>query len=233
MRSRIFNLFVIFIFVAALSLSSFGQKNAKELKVGEERVNNAAKVMTEIMGIAEKSIPKDLLSRSNAIVVFPGSLKLSFIVGGQGGRGVVIRRLSNGWSAPAFLTMGGGSFGLQAGGQSTDYVLVIMNEKGLKSLLDDKFEIGGEGSAAAGPVGRTAAASTNATLDAEILTYSRSKGLFAGVSLKGIVISHDNDMNLAIYNKTANELLIKSPVLWSDAPVQLQKLSKTVAKYAK
>jgi SH3 domain-containing YSC84-like protein 1 len=128
--------------------------------------------------------------------------------------------------------MGGGSIGLQAGGQSTDYILVVMNEKGLKSLLDDKFEIGGEGSAAAGPVGRTTAASTNLTLDAEILSYSRSKGLFAGVSLKGVVITHDNDMNRAIYQKTAKQILIDSPVLWSSAPTNLQKFSTTVAKYA-
>lgn len=232
MRSRISSLFVVGFCIAILGLNSLGQNNAKELKAGEEQVNKASKVITEIMGIAEKSIPRDLLRKSNAIVVFPGSLKFSFIIGGQGGKGVVIRRLSTGWSAPAFLNMGGASFGLQAGGQSTDYVLVVMNEKGLKSLLDDKFEIGGEGSVAAGPVGRTTAASTNVTLDAEILSYSRSKGLFAGISLKGIVISHDNDMNRAIYQKTARQVLIDSPVFWSDAPKKLQKFSKTVAKYA-
>ncbi len=232
MRSRISSIFIVGLCIAVLGLNSLGQNNAKEIKSGAERVNKASDVMTEIMKIAEKSIPTDLLKKSNAIVVFPGALKFGFIVGGQGGKGVVIRRLNNGWSAPAFLNMGGGSIGPQIGGQSTDYVLVIMNEKGLKSLLDDKFEIGGEGSVSAGPVGRTAAASTNVTLDAEILSYSRSKGLFAGVSLKGVVITHDNDMNRAIYQKTAKQILIESPVLWSSAPVKLQKFSKTVAKYA-
>ena len=114
--------------------------------------------------------------------------------------------------------MGGGSIGPQIGGQKTDYVLVIMNDKGLSNLLQDKFELGGEGSISAGPVGRTAAASTNATMDAEILTYSRSKGLFAGVSLKGVVISQDEDMNHAVYEKSAAQILGNPPVLASEAP---------------
>lgn len=232
MRSRISSFFIVGLCIAVLGLNSLGQNNSKELKAGEEQVNKASQVITEIMGIAEKSIPTDLLRKSNAIVVFPGAIKAGFIFGGQGGKGAVIRRLKNGWSAPAFLTMGGGSFGLQAGGQATDYILVVMNEKGLKGLMDDKFELGGEGSVSAGPVGRTTAASTNLTMDAEILTYSRSKGAFAGVSLKGVVISHNNDMNRAIYQKTARQLLFESPVIWSDAPKQLQKFSKTVAKYA-
>ena len=129
--------------------------------------------------------------------------------------------------------MAGGSIGPQIGGQKTDYVLLIMNEKGLRGLLEDKFELGGEGSVAAGPVGRTASASTNVTLDAEILSYSRSRGLFAGLSLKGVSISPDKDMNLGVYNKTAREIVGDSPVLWSDAPGSLQRFPKTVAIYAK
>ena len=129
--------------------------------------------------------------------------------------------------------MGGGSIGPQIGGEKTDYVLVVMNEKGLQGLMQDKFEIGGEGSVTAGPVGRTAAASTNATMDAQILTYSRSKGLFAGISLKGVAITPDNDMNKTIYQKTARQVLLDSPVIWSDAPASLQVFPKTVAGYAK
>ena len=185
------------------------------------------------MRIDDKAIPRDLLERSKAIVVFPGSLKFSFIVGGQGGVGVVVRRLASGWSAPAFLNMGGGSFGAQIGGQSTDYVLLIMNEKGLKGLLEDKFEIGAEASVVAGPVGRTAAASTNVTLDAEILSYSRSKGLFAGIALKGVVITQDESMNQAIYQKSAKQILGGQALPWTAAPKSLQKFPKTVALYAK
>ena len=185
------------------------------------------------MKIADKSIPRDLLAKANAIVVFPGAVKGAFIVGAQGGKGVAVSRSGNGWSAPAFLNMAGGSVGLQIGGQKTDYVLLIMNDKGLKGLLEDKFELGGEGSVAAGPVGRTAAASTNATMDAEILTYSRTKGIFGGISLKGVVISQDQDMNNAIYQKSAKQILGNPPIPASAAPQTLQKFPDTVANYSR
>ncbi|CAN5394648.1 hypothetical protein BH10ACI2_BH10ACI2_10860 [soil metagenome] len=233
MRSIILNLFIVLSCTVLLGTASFGQNKAKELKGAKERVDKASAVVTEIMQIDDKAIPRDLLAKAKAVIVFPGALKLGFIVGGQGGSGVAIRRTANGWSAPAFLNMGGGSFGPQIGGQKTDYILLIMNDKGLKGLLEDKFELGGEGSISAGPVGRTAAASTNATLDAEILTYSRSKGLFAGVSLKGIVITQDESMNQGVYQKSARQILGDSPLRWTDAPVSLQKFPKTVSGYAK
>jgi lipid-binding SYLF domain-containing protein len=227
----------MFLTLVAFSMSGIAQvsdKNkSKELRAAVDRVENASAVINEIMKVSDKSIPRDLLAKSKAIVVFPGALKAAFIVGGQGGGGVVIRRMANGWSAPAFLNMGGASLGFQIGGQSTDYVLVVMNDKGLKNLLQDKFEMGGEGSVAAGPVGRTSAASTNATLDAEILTYSRSKGLFAGVSLKGVVITQDSSMNLAVYEKYANQIVGPSPIPSSQAPGSLQKLAIALAKYVK
>jgi lipid-binding SYLF domain-containing protein len=221
--------------VITLSLSTFAQKknDGKELRDAVDRVNAASKVMREIMSVRDRSIPRDLLQKAKAIVVFPGSIKAAFIIGGQGGKGVAIRRLAKGWSAPAFLNMGGGSVGFQIGGQKTDYVLLVMNDEGLTNLLADKFEMGGEGSVAAGPVGRTAAATTNATLDAQILTYSRSKGLFAGVSLKGVVISQDQDMNNAVYQKSAREILISSPLPSSAAPATLRKFGETVATYAR
>jgi len=233
MKTKFIALVLIIVGIAAFGSETFAQKKGKELKAAEERVDKASAVIKEVMRISEKAIPLDLLAKANAIVVFPGALKFGFILGGQGGEGVVIRRLANGWSAPAFMNMGGGSIGPQIGGQKTDYVLLIMNEKGLKGLLADKFEIGGEGSVSAGPVGRTATASTNVTLDAEILSYSRSRGLFAGVSLKGVVIKQDESINKAIYQKSAKEILGDSALMWSSAPVSLQKFPKTVAIYAK
>src|SRR5687767_8946004 len=197
-------------------------KTGKDFQNAVERVNKASQAMNEIMAIKDKSIPRDLLNKAKAVVVFPGAIKGAFIIGGQGGKGVAIRRIGRGWSAPAFLNMAGGSIGLQIGGSKTDYVLLIMNDKGMRNLLTDKFEVGGEGSVAAGPVGRTAAASTSATFDAEILTYSRSKGLFAGVSLKGIVINSDKDLNEAVYDKTAKEILGNPPLPASAAPGTLQ-----------
>ncbi len=234
MRSRVYVFVLTMVGLMALVSGADAQKNpGKELKAAVDRVEDASDVVEDVMKVAEKSIPRDLLQKAKAIVVFPGTVKAAFIVGGQGGKGVAIRRVGSGWSAPAFLNMAGGSFGAQIGGQKTDYVLVIMNEKGLSNLLQDKFELGGEGSVSAGPVGRTASASTNATMDAEILSYSRSKGLFAGVSLKGVVISQDQDMNQAVYQKSANDILGNNGVASADAPKSLQKLSDTVSLYTK
>jgi len=219
-------------FLLLLSANSFAQKS--ELQKAEERVNSASEVMREVMRIDDRAIPRDILKNAWAVVVFPGVLKGAFIIGGQGGRGVVVRKLADGsWSAPAFLNITGGSIGPQIGGQKIDYILVIRNESGLKGLLEDKFEIGGEASVAGGPVGRTVAASTNPTLKAGILSYSRAQGLFAGVSLKGAVISQDKDMNMAIYQKSAKGLLIDSVTPWTAAPETLQMLSITVTEFAK
>jgi SH3 domain-containing YSC84-like protein 1 len=215
----------------ALSINTFGQRS--ELQKAEERVNSASEVMREVMRIDDKAIPRDILKNAWAVVVFPGVLKGAFIVGGQGGKGVVVRKLADGsWSAPAFLNITGASFGAQIGGQKIDYILVVRNEGGLKGLLEDKFEVGGEASVAAGPVGRAAAASTNATLSAGILSYSRTQGLFAGISLKGAIISQDKDMNTAIYQKSAKGLLIDSVTPMTAAPESLQLFPQTVAEFA-
>jgi lipid-binding SYLF domain-containing protein len=220
--------------IAACTVAGVAQKKTgSDLRDAVERVNKASDVITQIMATRDKSIPRDLLAKARAVVVFPDVIKGAFIIGGQGGKGVAIRRVGKGWSAPAFLNMGGGSIGLQIGGSKTDYVMLIMNDRGLQNLLADKFELGGEGSVAAGPVGRTAAASTNATFDAEILTYSRSKGLFAGVSLKGVGINSDKDLNEAVYQKTAKQILGEPPVVAATAPVTLQRFGKTVAAYAR
>jgi SH3 domain-containing YSC84-like protein 1 len=235
MKRNIVTSFLFIAVVFALGTTAFGQgKNTgKDLRTAVERVDKASAVLTDVMAISDKAIPSDLLSKAKAIVIFPGALKAAFIFGGQGGAGVVIKRTGRGWSAPAFLNMGGGSFGAQIGGQKTDYILLIMNDKGLQGLMQDKFEIGGEGSVSAGPIGRTASATTNATLDAEILSYSRSKGLFAGLALKGVVIAPDSDMNTAVYGKSAKDILGEPGLESSAAPGALQRLGQTVATYAK
>ena len=234
MKTRVTYVIVSIALLAVCAVSVGAQKKTdKDLQEAVQRVNKASEVMTEIMAIADKSIPRDLLNKAKAVVVFPGTIKGAFIFGGQGGKGVAVRRIGRGWSAPAFLNLAGGSIGLQIGGSKTDYVLLIMNDKGMKGLIEDKFELGGEGSVAAGPVGRTAAASTNATFDAEILTYSRSKGLFAGVSLKGVSINSDKDLNRAIYEKNLKQIIGEPVLPASAAPTTLRKFGTTVATYAR
>lgn len=194
--------------------------------------SDAAKTFTEIMNVKEKAIPKELLDTAEAIAVFPGVIKAAFVVGGRGGQGVISRRVKGGWSAPGFFNLGGGSFGPQIGAQRTDYVLLIMNPEGLNGLLKDKFELGGEASIAAGPVGREAAASTNPRLDAGILSYSRSKGVFIGAALKGAVITPDNDLNEAIYGKKADELLKGAPMTFGEMPPSVRIFPRTLVRYS-
>jgi lipid-binding SYLF domain-containing protein len=192
----------------------------------------AAETFTEIMNVKDKAIPKELLDTAEAIAVFPGVIKAAFVIGGRGGQGVISRRVKGGWSAPAFFNLSGGSFGPQIGAQQTDYVLLIMNESGLNGLLKDKFELGGEASVAAGPVGREAAASTNPRLDAGILSYSRSKGVFIGAALKGAVISPDNDLNEAVYGMKADEVLKGQPVSFSKMPPSVRIFPRTLVRYS-
>ncbi|HUQ31262.1 MAG TPA: lipid-binding SYLF domain-containing protein [Pyrinomonadaceae bacterium] len=205
----------------------------KRLKDAERHASAAARVFEQIMAVRERGIPKELLDRAEAIAVFPGVVKAAFIVGGSGGQGVISRRVKGGWSAPAFFNLGGGSFGLQVGAQKTDYVLLIMNEEGLKGLMEDKFEMGGEVSVAAGPVGRTASATTNATLDAGILSYSRSRGAFIGAALKGGVINPDNDLNEAVYEgKKAREVLETMKDI-REVPAGLSIFPATLGRYSR
>ena len=195
--------------------------------------SDAAKVFTEIMNVREKAIPKELLDKAEAIAVFPGVIKAAFIFGGKGGQGVISKRTSKGWTAPAFFNISGGSFGAQIGATKTDYVLLIMNQDGLNGLLKDKFEIGGEVGVAAGPVGREASASTNPRLDAGILSYSRSKGAFIGAALKGAVISPDNDLNEAVYDgKKAKDVLTNNSMTLSQMPAGVRIFPRTLARYS-
>ncbi|HEY6659543.1 MAG TPA: lipid-binding SYLF domain-containing protein [Pyrinomonadaceae bacterium] len=194
--------------------------------------SDAAKTFTEIMNVKDKAIPKELLDTAEAIAVFPGVIKAAFVFGGRGGQGVISRRVKGGWSAPAFFNLGGGSFGPQIGAQRTDYVLLIMNESGLNGLLKDKFELGGEAGISAGPVGREAAASTNPRMDAGILSYSRSKGVFIGAALKGAVISPDNDLNEAVYGKKADEVLQSPRVPFGQMPPSVRIFPRTLVRYS-
>ena len=203
----------------------------KDTKEGASQAAKSAKVLEEIMGTPDKGIPRDLIDKAECVMVFPHVVKGGFIVGASGGRGVASCRTKSGWSAPAYFEIKGGSVGLQIGGQATDFVLLIMNESGMKSLLSDKFELGGEGSVAAGPVGRTATATTDAKLDAQILSYSRSKGLFGGVSLKGSVISPDKSDMEGTYGKGVKA----DTVLAADkarAPQEVRVFPNALAQYS-
>lgn len=166
-----------------------------------ERLQNAANVLTEIMAAPDKGIPEEVLDNAQCIAVVPHLVKGGFIVGAKYGKGVATCRTKGGWSAPAFITVGGGSYGLQIGAEGVDLVMLVMNQKGMQHLLSSKFQLSGEGSAAAGPVGRHASGGTDWKLKAEVLTYSRSKGAFAGLTLEGAVIEQDSDSTVAIYGK--------------------------------
>jgi lipid-binding SYLF domain-containing protein len=209
------------------------KKTRKKINEAASQSQKAAKVFNDIMSAPDNAIPRDLLAKAEAVAVFPDVIKAGFIIGGRGGRGVISRRVAGGWSAPAFFKMGGGSIGLQIGASSTDFVLLFMNQEAIKGLLDDKFEMGGEGSVAAGPVGRSASATTNATLDAGILSYSRSKGLFAGLELKGSVINPDNDDNRAVYGMEARDILTGSRKINMNAmPAGVRIFPQTLARYS-
>ena len=165
------------------------------------RLREAITVFNEIMGAEDQSIPRSIITKAEGIAIFPNTIKGGFIVGGQRGRGVISARTADGWSSPAFMTITGGSIGLQIGGQSADLVLVIMQRRGLESLVRNQFKLGADASVAAGPVGRDAQASTDLQLRAEILSYSRARGLFAGVTINGSTFRADRDSNERFYGK--------------------------------
>jgi len=235
--TRLFFMLMAVGLLFGISSAGFAQttrdRSTKKVETAAAQSARAARVFNEIMGTREKSIPQDLLDKAEAVAVFPGVLKGVFIVGGRGGSGVISRRVPGGWSAPAFFDLGGGSIGLQIGVASTDYVLLFMNEHAVDSLLSDKFEIGGEGSAAAGPVGRSASASTDARLNAQILSYSRSKGAFACLELKGVVIKPDNEDNSQVYGMTARDILTGSDKIALDKmPEGVRVFPQTLGRYS-
>jgi lipid-binding SYLF domain-containing protein len=204
-----------------------------KLAAKADEARKASDVFREIMNTPDKGIPRGLLDKAEAIGVFPGVIKGGFIIGARGGHGVISRRVPGGWSPPAFFNLGGGSVGLLIGASKTDFILLFMNTGALESLMNNKFEIGGEGSVAAGPVGRSTSATTDIQMNAQILSYSRSKGLFAGLEIKGSVIDPDNDDNVAVYGIKANEILSSSHK-WTMAktPAGVRIFPQTLARYS-
>src|ERR1700676_4994165 len=166
-----------------------------------DRMQKSVDVLHSVMSTPDKGIPEEVLTGAKCMLIVPNLIKGGFIFGGKHGRGVASCRTSSGWSAPAFVSVGGGSWGLQIGVEGVDLVMLVMNDRGLQHLLSSKFELTGEGSVAAGPVGRHASAGTDWKMNTEMLTYSRSKGAFAGLTLEGAVVQEDNDSTHAIYGK--------------------------------
>ena len=166
------------------------------------RIRESITVLNEVMSTSDTSIPTSITTKAEAIAIFPGTLKAGFIFGGMRGRGILSARTEDGWSVPTFMTLTGGSIGLQIGGQATDLVLVIMNRRGLEQFVRNQFKFGADASAAAGPVGRDAQATTDLQLRAQILSYSRARGLFAGVTVNGSTVRADRDANERFYGKS-------------------------------
>src|SRR3984957_20288921 len=194
-----------------------------------ERLNDAAAVIREIMATPDKAIPGSILGGASCVVVVPSYKKAAFVVGAQYGQGVATCRTPRGWSAPVCVQMTGGSFGFQIGGQATDLVLIAMNDQGLQKMLSNKFKLGADAAASAGPVGRNAAAGTDWKLNAEFLTYSRSKGLFAGIDLDGTVVSQNQDDTRALYGAAIPfDTILKGG---QPTPEEARPFVRTVAKY--
>jgi lipid-binding SYLF domain-containing protein len=195
-----------------------------------KRLQAASDVFHEVMGIPDKSIPQDLLNRAQCIIIVPGLKKGAFIVGAKFGKGFVSCRAKSGigWSAPGSMRVEGGSVGFQAGGSETDVIMLIMNEGGMNRLLTSKFTLGGDASVAAGPVGRSTQAETDALMTAEILTWSRSRGLFAGVSLSGATLREDSDWNNDLYGRRITNREIVTSTIPPPAPALplLEQLNK-------
>jgi lipid-binding SYLF domain-containing protein len=220
---RIFSLIVV---IALVGLPAYAQKDENN------RIQNAGKVMVEILNVPD-DIPEDILDKAECVIVLPSVIKFAIGFGGSYGRGVMTCRSGkefNGpWSAPSMMALEGGSFGLQLGGQATDFVLLVMNQRGASSILTSQVKLGGDMAAAAGPKGRNVAAATDVTLRAEILSYSRSRGLFAGISLEGSTLRPDNDGNERLYGKgtTAKDIVINSA---TRAPASATLLVSTLNK---
>src|SRR6202158_95114 len=220
------HIFSLMAMVALFCSPAYAQKDENN------RIRNAGKVMVEILNVPD-DIPADLLDKAECVIVLPSVMKAAFIVGGSYGRGVMSCRsgpdFSGHWSAPAMMALEGASVGFQIGGQATDFVLLVMNKRGADSILTSQVKLGGDVAAAAGPKGRDAAASTDVTMRAEVLSYSRSRGLFAGVSLEGSTLRPDGDANGRIYGKgvSAKEIVINSAI---HAPASAKLLVSTLNK---
>ncbi len=216
-------IFAVSTMMILLALPAYAQKHE------QDRLREAGTVLKEILDIPD-NIPQDLLDRAECVVVFPTVLKVAFVFGGSYGRGAVVCRtgkeFTGPWSAPAMFALEGGSFGLQLGGQATDFVLLVMNPRGAESIMGSKVKLGADASAAAGPKGRTAAAATDIVMKAEILSYSRARGLFAGVSLEGSTLRSDGGANQNLYAKSlsARQIVREGAVKTPPAAAELVSL---------
>ena len=220
--------------VVCFTLTAFGadedQGKPPDNSKAEDRVQAAATVLDEIQSAPDTGIPEEVLGSAECVAVVPSMLKGGFIFGARYGRGVASCRTSKGWSAPAFFTIAGGSFGLQIGGQAVDLVMLIMNDNGMKNLLSSKFELGADASVAAGPVGRHAEGSTDWKMRAQVLTYSRARGVFAGISLNGAVVKQDKDSTREFYDRMVSfKALLNGDV---DPPPAANPFLTTLAKWA-
>jgi len=232
----IFALFATFVATAAFTSakkSPRSDNDAAKVREAATQSAKAAEAFDAIMGAPDKAIPQDLLARAKAIAVFPRVIKAAFLVGGEGGRGCVSRRTKAGWSDPVFFRAGGGSVGPQLGVSATDFVLLFMNDDAVSGLMKDRFELGAEAGMAGGPVGREASAGTDALMQAKILSYSRSHGVFAGVSLKGVVIRPEDDLNYAVYSKSARALLSEDAPSGGGTEEGLSAFPQAIVPYAK
>lgn len=216
----------------ALAPFSFARPADENAKDERDRLTNSGKVMQEILDIPD-DIPQDMLDKARCVVVMPSVLKAAFVIGGSYGRGTMVCRTGKGftgpWGAPAMYALEGGSIGFQIGGEATDFVILVMNNRGVDSLLHSKVKLGADASIAAGPKGRTASADTDAYMRSEMLSYSRARGVFAGVSLEGSTLRPDNDANQRLYGKdvTAANIIAESKV---EAPAESQPLIHRLQK---
>ncbi len=213
---------VLVLLILTFSLTGFAR---------ESQLEKATNVVNEIMSAPDKGIPHDLLDKAVCVGIIPSEIKGAFVVGGTYGRGVLVCRRHGSWGAPSMFTLGGGSFGFQIGGEATDVVFIVMNVAGARKLVQDSVKLGGDLSAAAGPVGRSAEGATDAQLHAEILSYSRTRGLFAGASLDGMVFKQDKSGNKNLYRRevTAKQILIEGRV---GVPAQARALDRALGKYS-
>jgi len=219
---------------ALLVVSAVPQAQQPPTSAEASRIREAISVLNEVMSAPDSAIPQAIAKKAEGMAIFPSTVKAGFIFGGMRGRGILSARTEGGWSAPTFMTLTGGSFGLQIGGQATDIVLVIMNRRGLEHFVRNQFKFGADASVAAGPVGRDAQANTDLQLLAEILSYSRARGLFAGVTINGSTVRADRDANERFFGKRLDgaQIVLDGVELESPTPVPewIQTLSRHAAR---
>jgi SH3 domain-containing YSC84-like protein 1 len=229
-KMKRFLLLWVVVSLAATAFAADEKASDKESKA-QDRVQAAADVLDEIQGAPDQGIPEEVLGSAECVAVVPSMLKGGFVVGAHYGRGVASCRTPKGWSAPAFFSVKGGSFGLQIGGQAVDLVMLIMNENGMRNLLSSNFKLGANASVAAGPVGRHAAADTDWKMRAQILSYSRTRGIFAGLELNGAVIKQDKDSTREFYgHMVTSRASLQGEI---EAPKEAYPFLQTLAKWAK